>query len=68
LREDVQAIALVDAEVVFGVVEGGSGERVGHLATKQERSLVACDEAATLARDDDASYLVQPRSGRRVVS
>jgi hypothetical protein len=28
--EDFQAIALVEAEVVFGVVEGGSGERFGH--------------------------------------
>src|SRR6266436_9678556 len=28
--EDIEAIALVEAEVVFGVVEDGSGERVGH--------------------------------------
>src|SRR5260370_39458625 len=32
-REDFQAVALVDAKVVFGVVEGGrweSGRRFGH--------------------------------------
>jgi hypothetical protein len=29
LGEDVEAVALVDAEVVFGVVEGGGGES-GH--------------------------------------
>jgi hypothetical protein len=29
LGEEVEAVALVDAEVVFGVVEGGSGES-GH--------------------------------------
>ena len=28
--EDVEAIALVEAEVVLGVVEGGGGECVGH--------------------------------------
>jgi hypothetical protein len=27
--EDFAAVALIDAEVVFGVVEGGSGERIG---------------------------------------
>ena len=29
LGEDVEAVALVDAEVVFGVVEGGGG-KIGH--------------------------------------
>ncbi len=29
LGEDVEAVALVDAEVVLGIVEGGSGE-IGH--------------------------------------
>jgi hypothetical protein len=30
LGEEVEAVALVEAEVVFGVVEGGSWEGVGH--------------------------------------
>jgi hypothetical protein len=37
LGEDVEAVALVDAEVVFGVVEGGSGETSGRRVSGRRR-------------------------------
>src|SRR5260370_18227199 len=37
-REDFQAVALVDAEVVFGVVEGGRWESRGRFGHDDDRS------------------------------
>jgi len=36
--EDFQAVALVDAEVVFGVVESGGGESGGRFGHDDDRS------------------------------
>src|SRR5579864_6892537 len=46
--EDFEAIALVEAEVVVGVVEDGGWERCGHRLKAKSRSLAALGMTMTL--------------------
>jgi len=58
--QDFEVVALINADVMFGVVEDGSGKRIedgfGHGAKREERSLDSGrKKVAASARDDDAS-------------